>query len=118
MTDIIVKRFGQAKEIAEGMYPIFGFAVQDYMAKYNLKPEDVEKMYIWGAILEESDDCDEVFEMLNYISLSDHVALFIFDINNVSNDVVKRLKELLETYEEYSELEGVYEDRIVFGRIM
>ena len=117
MTDIIVKRFGQAKEISAGMYPLFGFAVQDYMAKYNLKPEDVEKMYIWGAILEEEDECDEMLGTLDVLTISDNLVLFIFDINSISNEFVGRLRDLFEQYEQFEELKDCYEDRIVFGRI-
>jgi len=117
MTGIIVKRFGQTKEIREGVYPLFGFAVHDYIAKYNLKPEDVEKMYIWGAILEEEDERDEMLGMLDVLTISDNLALFIFDINSISDEFVGRLRELFEQYEQFEELKDCYEGRIVFGRL-
>lgn len=111
MRDIIKINFNEKDEV-EGQRQMFAFAADDYKGKTGR----IAKKAI-GGILEETDD---TVSIVGFISdaITDMSDLIIFDINHSSNKKVNEVIDLFRINQfGYSELEDVYEDRIVFARM-
>lgn len=102
----------------ETVKPLFGFAVDDYIAKYDLK--NYPRLYgpateleVVGGIIEEGDSLDDVFSFI-YANVAMGMDLIIFDINKAGEKLIANIRRIFRLILGYEELEGVYEDRIVF----
>lgn len=122
MDSIIFKKFGTCKELSEGCFPLFGFAVADYLAEQNLTTEDLEDLasdYIFGAVMEHG-DLNEDFHAFMEKLLSDEdgvlVSMCVFDFGTFTDQDIEDLKFWFENAAGWRELKDVYEDRIVFVR--
>lgn len=122
MDSIVFKKFGDTKAIGEGRFPIFGFAVADYLAEQNLTHDDLEDMasdYIFGAVLEHGDINEGFYALMNKL-LDDGagalVSMFVFDYGNTTTKDIEALTNFFENTAGMRELKDVYEDRIVFVR--
>lgn len=111
MRDIIKINFNEKDEV-EGQRQMFAFAADDYRGKTGR----VAKKAI-GGILEETDDAVSILEFISD-AITNMSDLIIFDINHVSDKKVTEVMDLFRINQfGYSELENVYEDRIVFSRM-
>ena len=120
MNSIMLEKIGKSYDVnsAEtGIYPLFGFAVSDYMGYYKITdPSIIEDDYILGAVLNKGDTTDSFFDLIEaFINYKENLSMIIFDITNITNEDLAKIKEHLESLY-FKELEGVYEDRIVFVR--
>lgn len=112
---VVMKKMVETKEISEGCYPLFGFAVADYLAESGLKNEDVADKYIFGAILCTGHVDEELFEFCRMLIGEPDILLMVFDYNDATNEEIELLKKNIEGLTGFKELENVYEDRIVFA---
>ena len=97
--------------------PLFGFAVEDYMAKYGYTKEQLANEYGFGMILNGYDVEEGIQKKVKDLSDDFGILMFVFGFNGVRYTDFK----LLETYLNdlgYSELKDVYEDRVVFAKEM
>lgn len=96
-----------------GVRQMFAFAADDYEAKTGRKATTAT-----GTILE-ADDTMEKIDGFVQLCIKGDYDLIIFDINNVDDDKIKLIRDYFKKDEiNYEELENVYEDRIVFGKIV
>lgn len=123
MTDIVCKPFGECGETAEGLYPLFGFAVEDYIATYGITYEEAEDYAVFGAVLDKCFHDDwQLILLLEFVTnpANEKLKLLVFDVyNDIYNltkdeidDVIKNVNGL----NGFTLLENVYENRIVFAR--
>lgn len=115
MMDLVFKKLELTAESKDGMYPIFTFAIDDYKAKYGISSEALKDFWIFGAILDKSDDSYDFFAFMDSLRKAGNIRLFVFDINYISGVFVNKLKRQFESDGQYEELVECYEDRIVFG---
>lgn len=107
---VVVK--GNSFDEVEGQRQMFAFAADDYRGKTGRSAKKAV-----GAILEESDNEDSIISFV-FEAITNMVDLVIFDINHVSNAKVRDVLDMFGIKElGYKELQNVYEDRIVFGRM-
>lgn len=114
MTDLVFKKFDWVRGSNSGIRPLFGFAIEDYSAKYGFSPEDRKDFWVFGTILDASDDTDYFFTFMDFLRRVGDIRMFVFDINYISNNFVNKLKQQFEVGCKYEELEDCYKDRIVF----
>ena len=117
MEEVVYKKFGNTREISEGVFSLFGFACADYMAVYNADPETMADCYIFGGIIRDIDINVDMFRFIKTLMKHDkNLAMIILDINGISDDNLDIIKEELDGAFDFKELKDVYEDRIVFAR--
>lgn len=123
MDGVMIKRFGTCKEIEDGIYPTFGFAVADYIAKYHKTAEESEQLYIFGAILYTYDITPYTFRLIKNIMKNDKsLALIVLDITDEDGNMTLTVDDVKMIYDEldgafgFEEMKCVYENRIVFAR--
>lgn len=117
MDGVIYKKFGNTREISDGIFPPFGFACANYMTVYNADPETMADCYIFGGIIRDIDVNVDLFRFIKTLMKHDkNLAMIILDINGVSDDNLDMIKEELDGAFGFDELKDVYEDRIVFAR--
>lgn len=119
MDGVVYKKFGNTREICDGVFPLFGFACADYMAVYNADPETMADCYIFGAIIQDVDINTNVdlFRFIKTLMKHDkNLAMIVLDIDGISDDNLDTIKEELDGTFGFDELKDVYEDRIVFAR--
>lgn len=117
MYDIVCKPFGTCRELAEDQYPLFGFAVADYIADYGVTYEEAENCVVFGAVLAGQFTASDQL-LLELITNNEEVKLLVFDFSDPAlgqteiQDIVRSCNSL----NGFTELENVYENRIVFAR--
>lgn len=123
MDSVIFKKMEYLPKSVDGTdheaLPLFGFAVDEYLAKYDIDPDyAIEHLYIFGAVLEHKDINDDFFELMlnNIMQGGNGVCMLVFDVNNLNDEEIRRLRGL-EGPRGFEELNNCYEDRIVFARI-
>lgn len=115
MMDLVFRKLECTAEPKDSVYPLFGFAINDYAAKYGMPSEALKDFWIFGAILDKSDDSYNFFAFMNSLREAGNIRLFVFDINYISNDFVDKLVQKFEADGIYEELKDCYEDRVVFA---
>jgi hypothetical protein len=117
MNSIMFEKIGKRGDVKSqgGIRPLFGFAVSDYIEHYDIKDSSIiEGDYIFGAVLDKDDITDKLLDLIAaFIAYEENLSMIIFDINNITDDDIVKLKDYLESLY-FTELKDVYEDRIVF----
>lgn len=115
MNSVIVKTFKNCCEVSEGCYNLFGFAVEQYLCKYEKTQEEVADEQVFGAVL---DSCDDPYNVLNVAKLAERagVKMLVFDTTAVDEEFIEALCEWIGGETEFEELPEVYGDRVVFAR--
>lgn len=117
MNSIVFDKIGKRYDAKSqgGIRPLFGFAVDDYIEHYEIKdPSIIEDDYILGAVLDKGDITDKFLDLIAaFIAYEENLSMIIFDINNITDDDIVKIKDYLEPLY-FTELKDVYEDRIVF----
>lgn len=118
MDGVVYKKFGTAKEISDGLFPLFGFACADYLSKYNADKATMDDRYIFGGILESDANVNaDFFRFVKLLMKNDKdLVMVIIDIDAISDDSLNEIMEELDGAFGFEELKDVYEDRIVFAR--
>lgn len=114
MMDLVFKKFEWTADPKDSIYPLFGFAIEDYITKYGVSSELLKDFWIFGAILDKSDNTDYFFRYMDYLRNAGNIRMFVFDINCISKDFIDKLKRQFIDGGAYDELENCYDDRIVF----
>lgn len=113
MTGTTLIKFTDPEDKESGVRQMFAFAADDYEAKTGKKATTAT-----GTILE-ADDTMEKIDGFVQLCIKGDYDLIIFDINNVDDDKVALIRDYFKRDEiQYEELENVYEDRLVFGKIV
>lgn len=113
MTGTTLIKFTDPEDKESGVRQLFAFAADDYEAKTGKKATTAT-----GTILE-ADDTMEKIDGFVQLCIKGDYDLIIFDINNVDDDKVALIRDYFKRDEiKYEELENVYEDRLVFGKIV
>lgn len=113
MTGTTLIKFTDPEDKESGVRQMFAFAADDYEAKTGKKATTAT-----GTILE-ADDTMEKIDGFVQLCIKGDYDLIIFDINNVDDDKVALIRDYFKRDEiKYEELENVYEDRLVFGKIV
>ena len=113
MTGTTLIKFTDPEDKESGVRQMFAFAADDYEAKTGKKATTAT-----GTILE-ADDTMEKIDGFVQLCIKGNYDLIIFDINNVDDDKVALIRDYFKRDEiQYEELENVYEDRLVFGKIV
>ena len=113
MTGTTLIKFADPEDKECGVRQMFAFAADDYEAKTGKKATTAT-----GTILE-ADDTMEKIDGFVQLCIKGDYDLIIFDINNVDDDKVALIRDYFKRDEiKYDELENVYEDRLVFGKIV
>lgn len=117
MTDIICRPFGKAREMAEGVFPLFGFAVADYIAMYGTTYEDSENCVVFGAVLTGRFSDNEQL-LLEFVTnpANEELKLLVFDVNELTDEELEDVVRNVDGLNGFTELKNVYDDRIVFAR--
>lgn len=117
MYDIVCKPFGTCKELAEGQYPLFGFAVADYIADYGVTYEEAENCIVFGAVLAERFTVSDRL-LLELITNNEEVKLLVFDFSDpaLGKEEIRVIIRSCSNLNDFTELENVYENRIAFAR--
>ena len=117
MNSIVFDKIGKRyDDNTEDTYPLFGiFAVSNYIEHYKITdPSIIEDDYIFGAVLDKGDVTDSFLDLITaFINYEENLSMIIFDVNDIADEDLSKLKEHLE-HLYFTELEDVYEDRIVF----
>lgn len=113
MTGTILIKFNDLEDNKEsGVRQMFAFAADDYEAKTGRKATTAT-----GTILEADDTMEKIDGFIQLCIKGDY-DLIIFDINNVDDDKVALIRDYFKKDDiKYDEVENVYEDRVVFGKI-
>lgn len=111
------------------VYPLFGFAAQEYLARYGKKIDDINaKKTIFGVIVDPTDTLESIQAMIQALHIRGEydTLLYVFDMTHVDDDgkYGKRADSIRAMFEDetgcygetFEELRGVYENRIVFAR--
>lgn len=114
MMDLVFKKFEWTVEPKDSIYPLFGFAIADYTAKYGVSSELLKDFWIFGAILDKSDNTDDFFRFMDSLRNAGNIRMFVFDINYISKEFIDKLIQQFIDGGAYDELENCYEDRVVF----
>ncbi len=120
MKDMITSEFHEDSTVTnnKGYREIFAFAFEDYAGKYGVKHDAIEGKRACGVILEEDDDSKSVCTFIDVV-IEANYDLIIFDINRPSAQLIHAVRYCDAWKEkEYEEISGVYDDRIVFGKII
>lgn len=113
MTGTTLIKFTDPEDKESGVRQMFAFAADDYEAKTGKKATTAT-----GTILE-ADDTMEKIDGFVQLCIKGDYDLIIFDINNVDDDKVALIRDYFKRDEiKYEELENVYKDRLVFGKIV
>ena len=113
MTGTTLIKFNDLEDKESGVRQMFAFAADDYEAKTGRKATTAT-----GTILEADDTMEKIDGFIQLCIKGDY-DLIIFDINNVDDDKIKLIRDYFKKDEiNYEELENVYEDRLVFGKIV
>lgn len=113
MTGTTLIKFTDPEDKESGVRQLFAFAADDYEAKTGKKATTAT-----GTILE-ADDTMEKIDGFVQLCIKGDYDLIIFDIKNVDDDKVALIRDYFKRDEiKYEELENVYEDRLVFGKIV
>lgn len=114
MTDL---RLFEMKSSEGPVKPLFGFAVEEYMAKYGYTEEKLANEYGFGMVLNGYDVEEGIQKKLKDLSDDFGVLMFVFGFNGIRFADFKLLEAYLNELG-YSELKDVYEDRVVFAKEM
>lgn len=113
MTGTTLIKFTDPEDKESGVRQMFAFAADDYEAKTGKKATTAT-----GTILE-ADDTMEKIDGFVQLCIKGDYDLIIFDINNVDDDKIALIRDYFKNDEiKYDEVENVYEDRLVFGKIV
>lgn len=113
MTGTTLIKFTDPEDKESSVRQMFGFAADDYEAKTGKKATTAT-----GTILEADDTMEKIDGFIQLCIKGDY-DLIIFDINNVDDSKVALIRDYFKRDEiKYEEVENVYEDRIVFGKIV
>lgn len=117
MTDIICRQFGKSREMANGVFPLFGFAVADYIATYGTTYEDAENCVVFGAVLT-GRLADYELLLLEFVTnpANEELKLLVFEISDLTKEEIEDAFRNINGLNGFTELENVYENRIVFAR--
>lgn len=114
MTGTTLIKFNDLDDNKEsGVRQMFAFAADDYEAKTGRKATTAT-----GTILEADDTMEKIDGFIQLCIKGDY-DLIVFDINNVDDSKVALIRDYFKKDDiKYEELENVYEDRLVFGKIV
>ena len=113
MTGTTLIKFTDPEDKESGVRQLFAFAADDYEAKTGKKATTAT------ATILEADDTMEKIDGFVQLCIKGDYDLIIFDIKNVDDDKVALIRDYFKRDEiKYEELENVYEDRLVFGKIV
>lgn len=118
MEYVICRKFNVHKEATSdpGAQPLFGFAVMDYIYKYDLKPEDTADFMVFGSFISLHLSNDEI-ETIKLITSNPNFKVLAFCFHRTPTaSEIKNFIELFNGINGFTELEDVYENRIVFAR--
>lgn len=110
-------RLFEMKSVDRPVKPLFGFAVEDYMAKYGYAEEQLANKYGFGMILNGYDVEEGIQKKLKDLSDDFGILMFVFGFNGIRFADFKLLEAYLNDLG-YTELKDVYEDRVVFAKEM
>lgn len=114
MTDL---RLFEMKSVSGPVKPLFGFAVEEYMAAYGYTKEQMANEYGFGVILNGYDVEEGIKKKIKDLSDDFGVLMFVFGFDGIRFADFKHLEAYL-NYLGYFELKDVYEDRVVFAKGM
>lgn len=114
MTDL---RLFEMKSVNGPIKPLFGFAVEEYMAAYGYTKGQMANEYGFGVILNGYDVEEGIKKKLKDLSDDFGVLMFVFGFAGVRFADFKLLEAYLNDLG-YFELKDVYEDRVVFAKGM
>jgi hypothetical protein len=113
MTGTTLIKFTDPEDKESGIRQMFAFAADDYEAKTGKKATTAT-----GTILEADDTMEKIDGFIQLCIKGDY-DLIIFDINNVDDSKVALIRDYFKKDEiKYDEVENVYEDRLVFGKLV
>ena len=117
MTDIICRLFGECRQMADGVFPLFGFAVADYIATYGTTYEDAENCVVFGAVLT-GRLADYELLLLEFVTnpTNEELKLLVFEISDLTKEEIEDVVRNVNGLNGFTELENVYENHIVFAR--
>lgn len=116
MTDIICRPFGKSREMADGIFPLFGFAVADYIATYGTTYEDAENCVVFGAVL--TGWLADYELLLEFVTnpANEELKLLVFEVSALTIEEIEDMIRNINGLNGFTELPNVYENRIVFAR--
>ena len=112
MTDL---RLFEMKSTKGPVKPLFGFAVEEYMAAYGRTEEQLANSYGFGMILNGYDLKEGLLKKLKDLSDDFDILMFVFGFNGTLYADIKRMEAYLNDLG-YFELKDVYDDRMVFAK--
>jgi hypothetical protein len=103
--------------MAEGFFPLFGFAVADYIATYGTTYEDAENCVVFGAVLTGRFARNDQL-LLEFVTnpVNEELKLLVFEVSDLTAEEIKDWVRNINGLNGFTELEDVYENRIVFAR--
>lgn len=117
MVDIIIKKMTDTVENEKGcISPLFGFAVNDYKAEYDLSNNDLIGKKIFGGILNKDDQNKDIMNILNVV-IEANYDMIIIDHNEATDSQKKTINYFFDNNDDYVELKDTYQDRFVFVKI-
>jgi predicted nucleotidyltransferase len=115
MDSVVAKAFKDCHETAEGCYNLFGFAVEDYLYRYEKTREEVSDECVFGAILDNRDDMENILNIAKLVERSG-ARMLVFDVSELEEEFTKTLCQRIDAETEFEEIPDVYGDRVVFAR--
>lgn len=96
--------------------PMFGFAIEDYIEKYDIHEDTLTGHKVFGAVIDNDDSENDIKTIAHMACDLTDTIIHVYDINNASDDHIRFLNEAYQDINVgFSELPDVYEDRIVFA---
>ena len=121
MDGVTYKKFVYNISEDNRVYHPYGFACDNYISKYDVKPEQTEGYYVFGAIICDNDMYDEFYpHMFRFIKKlmrhDEELVMVVLDIYHATDEFCKMIRDELDGAYGYEELKNVYETGIVFAR--
>lgn len=100
----------------DGACDLFGFAVNEYMAKINKTKEEVCNHTITGFVVEDDTDY-EITDMIALCFMAS-IDIIVIGFSKDISDNIKRVRDMVSDNNtlsrHYTEMKDIYENRIVF----
>ena len=119
MTDIIMKSMisiVERDDIGCIIPFFFGFAIDDYKAKYNLTNTDLDGKKVFGGIIYENERNKDIASILK-LCVEANYDMIIVQTNKANESQISTINNFFDELENYEELKNVYADRFVFVKI-
>lgn len=107
MIDVVIRKFKDST---------FAFAIEDYIYKYEYSEDEVLDKMVAGCILDANTSVD-IIKMFIDMAMALDSSMIIFDYSYATHDQVACIEKYFsDDIAAFEELDGVYEDRIVYAR--